>query len=482
MRLPVYNNSSMVTAEPQTPRTDYSGIADAVKQGFDAYNRWQEIHDAADELDGKNKLAEKYKAIMTEANGFTGYETEKDIQAKQKELNKQLADVLPSIASSFGNSVLGKKFTDNHRLVEQEMQVRLDGIFRQKTLDNFMAAADQSYVTNMNSYIATGNDTYKKSFIDDMKNGFDVGLISKAELQRQINRTEAWNELYLTNAAEKDPNAFIKNIDEYNRRFKNVDAVKVAYRAAERAQRFQELEKAQNQSDNYLTLAHDLPAMNTADAILNIDNAEASEAISPQMAKTLRKRFVGKVDEDGKIKTDPAEYLDFSRKVIDVETFMGKDPSGLSLEGKETGIRSIDSLIDGITASGKLSDGDKRKLLESLYKARSKVGDALKVDDTGKVRLAWEFTNADAYDYLTKLTKGDPNLRGLVEERAEIWREYTDIVAKAKPGVLDGSQLKPLMEQLVAKYTAQAFRRWERTDGQSFSDKVNEELEKRKAK
>ena len=450
----------------------------AAAQASEMYNEWQKIHDTADEIDGKNKLREQYTAILDEAANYTGYESEKELQAKQKELDKKMAKVLPEVAASFGNNALGKKFTDDFRLAEQEQKIRLSAIFRGKTIDNFKAAADKSYVSNMNSFIATGDDAYKQAYISDMDKGFKAGLLTKEEAQRQKDRVEEWNALYLTSEAERDPDAFIKNIDDYNNRFKNVDAVRVAYRAAERKARFQELETAQNQSNNYAQLSADIRSMPLADAMANIDAAEKGKAISKEMAKELRES-IGATDK--KVKgsgdaTDPKTYLDFTQRILDIQNTTQGGAEGLSLDGKGEVINAVNKVISDLNranAEERLSDKDLKQMVKDLFKEQNKVNTALKIDDNGKAYIKREYTFFDAWKDLSQRLPGD------LEGRDKIWRKYTNTVSASKPEVLDEKTLKGFMDDLIAEQTLRDFTPWLEV-GKAFADAVNEEFDRRK--
>ncbi len=455
MRLPVYNNSSTITSEPRTRAVDYSGVAKSVAQGFEAYNQWQRIQDAADAIDGKNKLRDMYTAINNEAEGYTGYESEKDIQAKRQELKNRMVKVLPEVVSKFGNSVFGKKFAEDFKLTEQKQMVKLDAIFRQKTMDNFMAAANKSYTSNMNSFIATGDEAYQKAFMTDMENGYRAGLISKEEKERQAERVKSWHEPYLMNMAEKDPDGFIKNIDEYNKRFKNVDAVKVALAAAHRQAAWQDFNMRRDQAKNFKQMMADLDEQSLTDGMLNIDNNVSAKAISEEQGEQLKKMLNAKNGVNAQ--TMAKEYGNVLRDVASLEkkvSLYGKDPT---LEQNEDILKHSQEILNNIaylSSKGKLSAGDKKTLLKTLDGIREGVFLKMKTDDSGKKWWVTEFTFSDAWNYIK--ARMPSNI-----DRDEVFRQYSiAVVANTQEdSVLNASVLTPLLDGLIEGQRKNAFDR-----------------------
>ena len=91
-KLPVYTTNANIRVVDRA-RVDTSGADALMRAGNNLGNtmqevavQWQETQNAAETLDGKNKMVAEINDIMDEAENYNDYSSPKDLQAKEKEL------------------------------------------------------------------------------------------------------------------------------------------------------------------------------------------------------------------------------------------------------------------------------------------------------------------------------------------------------------------------------------------------------------
>lgn len=102
-QLPIYTRNSRINTS-QVVRKTSSGLAESVgnlgRAAADAAVQWQKTQNAAESLDGKNKMAASIQDLLTEAADFNVYDTPKDIETKQNEMLDRLHKLVPDIVSA----------------------------------------------------------------------------------------------------------------------------------------------------------------------------------------------------------------------------------------------------------------------------------------------------------------------------------------------------------------------------------------------
>lgn len=215
-RLPVYTQQGQITTQAPGVIRDinaYSGAAVALGQTAQKLRaldeRWQNIKDTAETLDGKNKLVQGMTQILSEAQDYNDYKTPADLNKKQAELSQRLNQLSGSITSGFSNKMNARNFDSTAQLAVMTNQEKLKGIFRDKTIDMWKSNALVSQDTNMNAFIKSGNEGYKKSYFEDLDNGVASGFITREEATALKLRTNDWNFDYAYGQLSQNPYAKI---------------------------------------------------------------------------------------------------------------------------------------------------------------------------------------------------------------------------------------------------------------------------------
>ena len=215
-KLPVYTQQGQITTQAPGVIRDinaYSGAAVALGQTAEKLRaldeRWQNIKDTAETLDGKNKLVQGMTQILSEAQDYNDYKTPADLNKKQAELSQRLNQLSGSITSGFSNKMNARNFDSTAQLAVMTNQEKLKGIFRDKTIDMWKSNALVSQDTNMNAFIKSGNEGYKKSYFEDLDNGVASGFITREEATALKLKTDDWNFDYAYGQLSQNPYAKI---------------------------------------------------------------------------------------------------------------------------------------------------------------------------------------------------------------------------------------------------------------------------------
>ena len=217
-RLPIYNNSANISVAerapaPTNPWKDTQQIAQA---GMDLAVQWQKTQNAAESLDGKNKMIAAANDILTEAEEYRDYKSPKDLQAKEQELQSRMDAILPEVTGGFTNEMNANQFIQEYQLTIAQNSERLKGIFREKYIDNDAANRTISYDNNMKSFVSTGNTAYKKSYLADLENSFKAGYISEKEKAAQALKVKDWDFAFASRQMLNDPEGALSNIKSFN--------------------------------------------------------------------------------------------------------------------------------------------------------------------------------------------------------------------------------------------------------------------------
>lgn len=217
-RLPIYNNSANISVAerapaPTNPWKDTQQIAQA---GMDLAVQWQKTQNAAESLDGKNKMIAAANDILTEAEEYRDYKSPKDLQAKEQELQSRMDAILPEVTGGFTNGMNANQFIQEYQLAIAQNSERLKGIFREKYIDNDAANRTISYDNNMKSFVSTGNTAYKKSYLADLENSFKAGYISEKEKAAQALKVKDWDFAFASRQMLNDPEGALSNIKSFN--------------------------------------------------------------------------------------------------------------------------------------------------------------------------------------------------------------------------------------------------------------------------
>lgn len=225
--LPVYRNQSVVTrltginvgSVPKVPNVSTGNGMQALGRAIqDVSVKWQEVQDSAEALDGKNKLTEQTNALLQEAQTWSGYNSPKEIKQKQEEMQNRLSAIMGDVTKGFTNPKNAERFSREYELTQAINIQRLNGLFRQKFIDDNAANLIKSEDRNRRSFIETGNTGYKQSYKTDLQNSFKAGFIDHETYQKKINAAQDWDKDRVFHIAETDPQAALDgvNADQFN--------------------------------------------------------------------------------------------------------------------------------------------------------------------------------------------------------------------------------------------------------------------------
>lgn len=224
-RLPVYTSQGGINTStpgnirsPEESSRGWRSTSIAAQQIMALSEQWQRAKDAAENLDGKNKLVQGITDILTEGEDYNEYKTPQDLSKKEAELAGRMNTLVKDITSGFSNNLNAQEFAGQAQLSILANQEKLKGIFRDKTIDMWKSNALISQENNMNAFIKSGNEGYKKSYFQDLDNGVAAGFISREEATALKLRTNDWNFDYAygqlsQNPYAKIPENIMSNID-----------------------------------------------------------------------------------------------------------------------------------------------------------------------------------------------------------------------------------------------------------------------------
>lgn len=218
-RLPVYINNANVQ-RTEIVKAGRNPVPDALnnagKEMQQLAIQWQKTQNAAESLDGKNKIFAAVNDILTEAEDYRDYKSPKDLQTKENELLDRMSKVVPDVSSGFTNDANRANFSQEQQLTTLQNMEKLKAIFRQKYIDNNAANLVISHENNMKAFVRTGNPVYKKSYLADLENSFKAGYISEKEKTAAATKVNGWDFSFASSQMLSDPEGTLKNISKFN--------------------------------------------------------------------------------------------------------------------------------------------------------------------------------------------------------------------------------------------------------------------------
>lgn len=222
--LPVYRNQSGVTRlngvnVGRVTNVQNVGIGNGMQALGKAIQevsvKWQEAQDSAEALDGKNKLTEQTNALLQEAQTWSEYNSPKDIKHKQEEMQSRLSAIMENVTNGFTNQKNAERFSKEYELTQAVNMQRLNGLFRQKFIDDNAANLIKSEDRNRRSFIETGNIGFKESYKADLQNSFAAGFIDKETVAKAELETDKWNFARASFVLDNDPQAALREADNF---------------------------------------------------------------------------------------------------------------------------------------------------------------------------------------------------------------------------------------------------------------------------
>lgn len=218
-KLPVYTNGSNISVHQpiSTPDNPMFQAANSLAETTkNVALQWQQTQNAAETLDGKNKLVAQTTDILNKAESYNDYKNPAELQAKEKEMLGELEGVLANVSSGFTNERNAAEFNGQYQLTVAENAQKLKSIFRGKYIDNAKANLAMSYDNNFNSFISSGNSAYKNSYVSDVDNMFKAGYIDAEEKTNRLLKVKEWDFSRASNDVITDPDGVLGNLKNYS--------------------------------------------------------------------------------------------------------------------------------------------------------------------------------------------------------------------------------------------------------------------------
>lgn len=372
-QLPIYTRSSKINASPVVKRTS-SGLAESAgnfgRVASDVAVKWQQTQNAAESLDGKNKMAASIQDLLTEAADFNDYDTPKDIEAKQKELLDRLHKLVPDIVSGFNTETNANDFVRDTEMDVSKTEATLKGLFRKKYIDNNEANLIVSAERNRENFIQTGDNGFKQSYIADLETSYKNGFIDKAAYTQAKLKTDDWDKLHIYRQAETDPQGVIDNLkagnykvkpEDYNDVLKNLNSIKTNDALLRAYQETVTQNKGESDAMDYI-----YSNASYADKLKYINDAEFTGNISSSYAQKARRAIKQFKPDGGKTMSQAQNIADVLQRAYDL------NEGGFDSTEYLNGIRSLRSEITEAVNNGDISYKDGVSLNNQLNQATRK--------------------------------------------------------------------------------------------------------------
>lgn len=449
-KLPVYITDANIRINRGVEH-DNSGARALMQAGNNLGNamqevavQWQETQNAAETLDGKNKMVAEINDIMNEAENYNDYSSPKELQEKEKELTERLNRVVPNIAGGFTNDRNREAFEQNNKINEMTSTEKLKGIFRKKYIDNNNANLALSLERNKKAFVESGNAAFKQSYIADLESSYKAGYISRAQKVAKAKQVDGWDHYMILRQAETDPEAVIANLKEgkYNVKpedmndlLKDLNSVKTNKHLMEQYEESVKQDQGESNTTDFIY------GDGTYDEKLQyINNMEFSGDISSAFAIKARRAIRQFKPEAEKRISDAQSMADILQRVYDLNE--GSSDSTEYLNG----IRAIRQSVVDLHSDGDLTTKDAVSLNNQINTAtRARIAEATadvgyKFSDAKsyfKTALPPEYQNEAIRDmfYSTQ----DLNLQGKSEK--EIKQIYRQKAIEVSENILKNSRL-----------------------------------------
>lgn len=216
-QLPVYRQQGNITTETPAQVRDLDTFVSGTMQGIGGtlYNlgvKWQESKDAVENLDGKNKLNLGIMSILDDAANFNDYSTPEELSQKENELTQRMQNLVPDIVSGFSNNQKAREFQVKGQFETEQNIYKLQGIFRDKQIDMGRANLITSQKTNMENFIATGNEAFKQVYLNDLESMRNAGIVDMQYETKMKSEMDKWDVYHVMRQAESDPDGVIQNL------------------------------------------------------------------------------------------------------------------------------------------------------------------------------------------------------------------------------------------------------------------------------
>ena len=402
-QLPIYNRNSHIQTS-NVVRKENSGLAENLNQfGNAAGNlavQWQETQNAAESLDGKNKMAAQVQDLLNAANEYNSYKSPKDLENKQTELLKKLHNVVPDIVSGFNTDTNASNFARNSELSIKQTEEQIRGVFRKKYIDNTEANLLVSAERNRNNFINTGGEAYRQSYLSDLGAAYKQGFIDKAAYTQKKLQTEDWDKYMIFRQAETDPQGVIDNLkngkynikaEDYNDVLKGLNSIKTNDELLRQYEESTRQNQGESNAFNYI-----YSNASYSDKLKYINDAEMLGNISGSYAQKARRAIKQFKPDGGKTMSQAQDVAEVLQRAYDLNE--GDFNSTEYLNGIRNLRESIQEALndgsietkDAIALNNQLEQATRKRVAQETNSLSYQFGESV---DYFKKQLPPEFQN-----------------------------------------------------------------------------------------
>lgn len=229
-RIPIYTNNANFRPAGANEIRNIDHVAHAVdnlgRTIGDLTVQWQRTQNAAEALNGKNKMMGRASDILQEAADFNEYDSPAKLQEKENELLDKMDKVLPEITDGFTNDRNAQRFGQEYQLTMEQNKQALKSTFRKKYIDLSKAELLVSYETNKDNFVNTGDNSYRQSYLSDVRAMFKAGYIDAEDMAQREIRAKNWNFDYAESEALQRPEETLADLKRFDLDAKDTQRVK----------------------------------------------------------------------------------------------------------------------------------------------------------------------------------------------------------------------------------------------------------------
>lgn len=376
-QLPIYQQQGNITTEVPGQIRDLDtyaqGSLNMQKTGnmlMHLAAEWQKSKDAVENLDGKNKLMSGLTTILDEAQNYNDYSTPEELHQKQNELTQKMNELVPNIVNGFSNNQNAREFQSNGDFAVQQNIFKLQNIFRGKQIDMGRAGLVESQNTNMENFVATGNEAFKQSYLNDLDTMVKSGIVDREYAAKMSAATDKWDVYHVMRQAESDPDTVIKNLKagaynikpEYmNDLLGDLNKIKTNTELMRDYEETLKQNQGEDEATNYIysdaSYDEKLKYINEQEFLGNISEGFATQA----------RRNIKQFRPESQDNMSNAESIsEIMEKAYDLNSADISDADYL------TGIRNLRNSINQMQETGDISTKDAVKLTKQLASATNK--------------------------------------------------------------------------------------------------------------
>lgn len=359
-RLPIYNSQGGITTDtpnnirrPQDYQLWSNTLEGVSKEITKLSAEWQQAKDQVENLDGKNKLLMGISDVLTEAQDFNSWNSPEELEAKKQELKAKMQNILPNVMDGFSNNQNAVMFQKESEFTTYQNQVKLDEIFRNKYQDKALESLATSQDMNFRNFVQTGDKNYKQSYFNDIDMMVNAGFMTREDAAKNKLAVNDWDAEYAYNVISQNPYAQIP--DEI---MKGIDP-----RKQTQLRNFTRSEKNRVKAEN----------------LMNLESLFFSNPTQENLNKIIKANPKGNYSKLQEIVDSQPNYetisnikglqegLDQIKELADIDT---SSYNGKMQYIANAGLLASSVIKNNIRKDGDatLSDSDKNKLVETIYK------------------------------------------------------------------------------------------------------------------